>query len=83
MAQVSKGGIILYTALIVMDAILSVIIIASVLMQSGKSSGLAGLGGGGGLLSGKAKSSDAMLARVTMFSGALFGVVTLFLAKLS
>lgn len=74
----------MYTALMVVDAILSVIIIASVLMQSGKSSGLAGIGGGdGGLFSGKAKSSDAMLARVTMFSGILFGVVTLFLAKLS
>lgn len=73
----------MYTALMVVDAILSVIIIASVVMQTGKSSGLAGLGGGDGLFSGKAKSSDAMLARVTMFSGILFGVVTLFLAKLS
>ena len=74
----------MYTALMVVDAILSVIIIASVLMQSGKSSDLAGIGGGdGGLFSGKAKSSDAMMAIVTMFSGILFGVVTLFLAKLS
>lgn len=73
----------MYTALMVVDAILSVIVIASVVMQSGKSSALAGLGGGEGLFSGKAKSSDAMLARVTMFSGILFGVVTLFLAKLS
>lgn len=74
----------LFTALMVLDAILAVIIIASVLMQSGKSSGLAGIGGGSdGLFSGKAKTEESVFARITMISGSLFGIVTLFLAKLS
>ena len=68
----------------VFDAILAVVIIASVLMQSGKSAGLAGIGGGNdSLFSGKARSEEGMMARVTMISGALFGIVTLLLAKLS
>ncbi len=74
----------MFTTLMILDAILAVIIIASVLMQSGKSSGLAGIGGGNdGLFSGKARTEESMYARVTMISGSLFGVVTLVLAKLS
>ena len=70
----------------ILDAVLAIILIISVVLQSGKSSGLAGaLGGGGGegLFTGKAKSSDAMLARVTMVTGSLFGIVTLVLAKIT
>lgn len=73
------------TALMILDTILAVILIISVVLQSGKSSGLAGALGGGseGLFTGKAKSSDAMLARVTMITGSLFGLVTLLLAKIT
>lgn len=51
-------------------------------MQSGKSGGLSGaFGGSGEVFGGKAGGLDAFLSKVTMVTGALFGIVTLLLAK--
>lgn len=66
----------------VLDAVLAIILIVSVVMQSGKSGGLSGaFGGSGEVFGGKAGGLDAFLSKVTMVTGALFGIVTLLLAK--
>ena len=55
------------TLLMVLDAIVAVILIASVLGQEAKSAGMGGLDGGGDtVFSGKARGMDALLARVTV-----------------
>lgn len=72
------------TFLMILDAVLAVGLIASVVLQSGKSAGMSGsiAGGAETLFGGKRKGMDAMLAKATMILGVLFGVVTLSLAKL-
>ena len=52
----------------VVDIVVSVILIASVLLQSGKSSGFAGLGGGESMFSGKPTDMDEALSRITAVS---------------
>jgi len=71
--------------LMVLDAIVCIALIASVVMQSSKSSGMGGsiAGGADAVFGGKAKGLDAFLVRVTMILGALFGIITLVIAKLS
>lgn len=71
------------TALMIIDAILSIALIASVVLQSGKSAGLSGsiAGGAETFLGGPKKGLDEQLARVTMILGALFALVTLALAR--
>ena len=75
----------LVTALMIIDAILSVVLIGVVVMQSGKSAGLAGSIGGGAetFFGGKSRGLDEFLAKVTIIVGLLFGAVTLALAKLT
>ena len=75
----------LVTALMIINAILSVVLIGVVVMQSGKSAGLAGSIGGGAetFFGGKSRGLDEFLAKVTIVVGLLFGAVTLALAKLT
>ena len=75
----------LVTALMILDAILSVVLIGVVVMQSGKSAGLAGSIGGGAetFFGGKSRGLDEFLAKVTIVVGLLFGAVTHALAKLT
>ena len=73
------------TILMVLEVLVSLALIAAVLMQSGKSAGLSGSIGGGGesFFGGTSNDMDAMLAKVTIFLGILFGVLTLLIAKIS
>jgi preprotein translocase subunit SecG len=73
------------TALMVLEALICIALIASVVMQSGKSAGMSGsiAGGAETILGGKAKGLDAVLSKVTMVLGFLFAIVTLSLAVVS
>ena len=66
----------------IIDAIICVALIASVVMQSGKSAGLSGSIGGGAesLFGGRARGLDQFFARATMILGILFGLVTMALS---
>lgn len=66
----------------IIDAIICVALIASVVMQSGKSAGLSGSIGGGAesLFGGRARGLDQFLARATMILGILFGLITMALS---
>lgn len=72
------------TALMILEAIIAIALIAVVVLQSGKSAGLSGsiAGGAETLFGGKKKGLDEMLAKVTMVLGAVFGVVTMTLVRL-
>ncbi|HWQ62565.1 MAG TPA: preprotein translocase subunit SecG [Negativicutes bacterium] len=72
-------------ALMVFDAIICIVLIATVVLQSGKSAGLSGsiAGGAETIFGSKKKGLDDLLSKATMVLGALFGVVTLILAKMS
>ena len=72
------------TALMILEAIVSIALIAAVVLQSGKSAGLSGsiAGGAETLFGGKKKGLDELLARATMVLGAVFGVVTMVLVRL-
>lgn len=70
------------TAITVVHLLVSAIIIVMVLFQSGKSSGLSGVFGGGNdtyLAKNKSKSMDARLSRATKWFGLAFWVLTLVL----
>ena len=68
----------------VLDAIVAIILIASVLGQEAKSAGMGGLDGGEDtVFSGKARGMDALLARVTVVLAVLFGTITLVIAKMT
>lgn len=73
------------TFLMVLDAIISIALIATVVLQSGKSAGLSGsiAGGAESILGGKKKGLDEHLAKATMILGIMFGVVTLLVVRLS
>lgn len=73
------------TILMVLEVLVCLALIAAVLMQSGKSSGLSSSIGGGGeaFFGGKSSDMDAMLAKVTIVLGIIFGVLTLLIAKIS
>lgn len=68
----------------IIEAVLSIALIAAVVLQSGKGGGLSGSIGGGAesVLGGKKKGLDEYLSKITMVLGALFAVVTLSLVKL-
>jgi preprotein translocase subunit SecG len=66
----------------VVDIIISVILIASVLLQSGKSSGFAGMGGGESLFGGKPTDMDEALSRITTVFGIAFAVLNVVIARL-
>ena len=71
------------TVLMVLDAIIGLLLIGSVVMQTAKSAGM-GMGGGSDtVFSSSARGLDALLARVTVVLAVLFGVLTLFIAKLT
>ena len=71
------------TALMVLDAVIGLLLIGSVVMQTPKSAGM-GMGGGSDtVFSSSARGLDALLARVTVVLAVLFGVLTLFIAKLT
>ena len=71
------------TVLMVLDAIIGLLLIGSVVMQTPKSAGM-GMGGGSDTVFGSsARGLDALLARVTVVLAVLFGVITLFIAKLT
>ena len=72
------------TALMILEAVISIALIATVVLQSGKSAGLSGsiAGGAETLFGGKKKGMDELLAKGTMILGIMFGVVTLLLVRL-
>ena len=72
------------TFLMVLDAIVAIVLIASILGQEPKSAGMGGMDGGGDtVFSGKARGMDALLARVTVIFGIIFAVITLVIAKMT
>lgn len=72
------------TALMILEAVISIALIAVVVLQSGKSAGLSGsiAGGAETLFGGKKKGMDELLSKATMILGALFGVITMTLVRL-
>lgn len=72
------------TIIMIIDALVAIILIASVVMQSGKSAGMGGISGGEDtVFSGKARGVDALLARVTVVFAVLFAVITLIIARMT
>ena len=72
------------TVLMILDAIISIALIAVILGQEAKSGGMGGMDGGSdAVFSGKARGMDALLARLTIILGVLFAIITLIIAKLS
>ena len=72
------------TVLMVLDAIVSISLIAAVLGQEAKSGGMGGMDGSSdAVFSGKARGMDALLARVTVILAVLFAVITLVIAKMT
>lgn len=70
----------MHTALMIILLISSVVLIASILMQSGNSDGLSGsIAGGAEQLFGKRKSRgyDALLSRITTFCAVVYIIVSL------
>ncbi len=67
----------------VVDAIISVAIIAAVLFQSGKAGLGSTFGGNEGSFMGKGNDLDTILSKATVVLGVLFALVTLALAKLN
>ena len=60
--------------------LISMLLIAAVLLQSGRSAGLSGaIGGGAEALFGKKKGLDEWLAKVTVWMAVLFGGLSLLL----
>lgn len=74
------------TVVTVLQVLTGLLLIAFVLMQSGKHSGLGVIGGGGGsdsfLSKNKAKTLDAKLARFTKWVALIFVLLTLSLSLL-
>jgi len=67
----------------ILEAVVAIALIASVVLQSGKSAGMSGsiAGGAETLFGGKKKGLDELLARVTMILGIVFGILTLILGR--
>ena len=77
-----KGTKIMQLALTIIQVVLSLILVAVVMLQSGKSAGLSGAIAGGAdtfLSKNKAKSLDAKLARWTKWVAIVWVVLTLVL----
>ncbi len=71
------------TFLMVLDAIISLGLIASILGQEAKAGGMGGMDGGSDtVFSGKARGMDALLARVTVILAIIFAVITIIIAKM-
>lgn len=79
-----KGANLLLTILMILDAIVCIILIASILGQEAKSAGMGGMGGGADtVFSSKARGMDALLARVTVIFAILFAVITIVIARMT
>lgn len=68
--------------LMVLDVIVSILMSLSILLQSGKSSGFAGMGGGETLFGGKLTDMDEALSRFTVVLGLAFAVINVVIARL-
>jgi preprotein translocase subunit SecG len=68
--------------LMVLDVIVSILMSLSILLQSGKSSGFAGMGGGETLFGGKPTDMDEALSRFTVVLGIIFAVINVVIARL-
>lgn len=68
----------------ILEAVICIALIATVVLQSGKSAGMSGsiAGGAETLFGGKKKGMDELLAKATMFLGVLFALVTMALVKM-
>ncbi len=74
----------MYIALTILQVLVSLGVIASVLLQSGKSAGLSGsIAGGAETFFGKGKSMDEKLSKITRVLAAIFIVLTLVLAVMA
>ena len=74
----------LETVLMVVDFIVCIALIGAVLLQSGRGAGLSSsFDGGDGAFFGKGNDLDTVMSKATIVLGALFGVITLVLAKLN
>ncbi len=72
------------TILMIIDAIIAICLIASVLLQEGKSAGMGGLSGETDtVFSSKARGLDALMAKVTVVFAILFGILTIVIAKMT
>lgn len=68
----------------VVDAIVAILLIAAVVMQSGKSAGLGTIDGGAeALFGGRVKGIDQLLAKLTMVLALVFAVINIVLAKMT
>ena len=74
----------LLTILMILDAFIAIGLIASVLMQEGKTAGMGGLSGQKETaFSSSARGMDALMARFTVFFAVLFMIVTIVIAKIT
>lgn len=81
-----NGGIIMYTVLMVIMAIVSVVLILSVLLQEGNSDGLSGsIAGGAEQLFGekRGRGYQDILEKITAVSSVIFMVLALVLVVLT
>ncbi|HHS13992.1 MAG TPA: preprotein translocase subunit SecG [bacterium] len=71
--------------LIVIHVLVSILLIVSILLQSSKGGGLAGMFGGGGAMGGffGARGAATFLSKVTVWLGIVFGVTSITIALLS
>ncbi len=70
------------SVLMVLDVIVSILLIISVLLQSGKSAGLSGIAGGGdSMFSGRPTDMDEALSRITIVLGIAFAVINMLITK--
>ena len=71
------------TFLMVLDAIISLGLIAVILGQEAKAGGMGGMDGGSdAVFSGKARGIDALLARATVILAILFAIITIVIARM-
>lgn len=72
----------MFIALTILDVLIACGLIATVLLQSGKSAGLSGsiAGGADALFRGKKKGLDELLGKITKILAAAFMIVSLILA---
>ena len=72
------------TVLMILDALVCIVLIASILGQEAKSAGMGGMDGGTDtVFSSKARGMDALLARVTVVFAILFAVITIAIARMT
>ena len=66
----------------VLDVIVSVVLIISVLLQTGKSAGLSGIAGGNDAgFSGRPTDMDEALSRITIVLGIAFAIINMLITK--